>query len=312
MTTNPNRVQSGVREGGQFTTGPRDEPNVQLARTGVVVGDGATLDSITAQLATTSRWNTGDDLSDIADKIALTGRPHPGDADDYEAQLAQWRKANPCPARSELDAADWHAMNEIATCLGESDSWNSGHLEDIADEIARSGRPHPGKERSLREFELAMAQSRRERGLERDLPAGTRQIAQEAGVPVVHEVLGIVHDREDVTEAQFATVTAEDVQRWHEQLIGPAADAMAEQIQSTQPPADYEYLSEDDEAWAHVRDCAVLAGLSSAAEVIWLRYESGDLNAADLESLTPELVGDMYERHLGPAVDEIEAELRAR
>lgn len=131
-------------------------------------------------------------------------------------------------------------------------------------------------------------------------------------MPVVHDVLGIVAGRDSVTAAQFASVTHEDVTRWHEQLIGPAADSMADRIGNAEAPDDHPWLDGDDEAWEHVRDCAQGAGISSAAEVIWLRYESGDLNAADLESLTPELVGDMYERHLGPAVDEIEAELRGR
>lgn len=50
--------------------------------------DREALDDLAQWLGTTESWNGGDVCEALADTIAKTGRPHPGDADDYPTQ---WR-----------------------------------------------------------------------------------------------------------------------------------------------------------------------------------------------------------------------------
>ncbi|WP_156250938.1 hypothetical protein [Pseudactinotalea terrae] len=310
-----NRQPAGITAGGQFATEPKTETTVTLGNAPrTVLSDAHVLDAITAQLGTAEEWHTGDDLSDIADLVARTGRPHPGDSgdgQDYAAQLDAWKNAHPSP-EDVNGARDWVSVNAIAAELGWASEWYPEHTEYVADLIAGSDRPHPGTDRTLREFDQAMAASRRRRGLETDSPAGTRAVAEEAGLPVVHEVLSVVAAREGVERARFDTVTPEDVTRWYEQHLAPAADRMAEIVADVEPHEDHPWLCEEDDAWQHVRNCAREAGLPVVAEVIWLRYDSGDLDESDLAALTPDLVTDIYGGHAAPAVDAIEAELLSR
>jgi len=310
-----NRQAAGITTGGQFATEPKTETTVTLGKAPrTVLNDARVLDLIATQLGTAEEWDTGEDLSAIADLVSRTGRPHPGDSSEgqeYASQLNAWRQAHPSP-EDVNDARDWVSVNAIAAELGCASDWYPEHTEYVADLIAGSARPHPGKDRTLREFDQAMAASRRSRGLETDSPTGTREVAEQAGLPVVHEVLSTVAGREAVEEARFETVSQEDVTRWHTQLIAPAADRMAEIIADVEPHEEHPWLCDENEAWEHVRNCAREAGIPVAAEVVWTRYDSGDLDEGDLAALTPDLVTDMYGSHLAPALDAIEAELRVR
>jgi len=305
------RTSAGVTTGGQFTTKPKGESAVTLAATGIDQRsrDRAALNSMAEMLGVPDHWNgSADYLEEVAELIGSTGRPHPGavPADRYDAAMNEWRDTHRV-RRGEAGYADWSSLNMLARHLGNMDRWSPDELGLVAHTVSISGRPRPGGRDSGATY-LQALEDWQDRGAIGDYPPQFAA-AEFAGLPVMRHVLHVVYDRDVVDDSEWDDLSADHVSAWYERHVGPAADRMADMVASAPEPADHPWLSDSAQAWRHVRDCAQAAGLPVAGRVLWLRYESGDLNEADLESVTPGLLADAYERHLGPAIDAVEHEL---
>lgn len=140
-----NRVLPGVPQAGQFakTIRPGADPAVALTDT----ADEAPLDQIADLLGKTGR--TSDVLADVAEHIAATGRPHPGEADSPGQYRELFRSYLLTRGRS--STPDEKALDEIALALGTSPSWSTASIDEVANFVHKSGRPHPGGDRQQAE-----------------------------------------------------------------------------------------------------------------------------------------------------------------
>lgn len=80
---------------------------------------------------------TGDQMTRVAEVIAGTGRPHPGDVEDpdrYRDELVRWTEENPG------DGADYHAMNNLAVELASQPEWSADEVETVCSYVGTVGR----------------------------------------------------------------------------------------------------------------------------------------------------------------------------
>ena len=140
-----NRTPSGTPAGGQFATTARPEAAVALPAVlaPAPVTDEDVMDAIALALGGAEEWDgSADYLEDIANQVAASGRPHPGDRDprEYRAEMTELKAARdgePNPTTRQLD--------RLALHLGTSAQWDGADcLEVVANMVGASGRPHPG------------------------------------------------------------------------------------------------------------------------------------------------------------------------
>ena len=312
MTTQT-RVPAGVTTGGQFSTSARSEADVALTPApDRRVLDANMMNGIAHVLADEGPKGSGDAISAVADLISASGRPHPGDAEDtYDDEMLAWMRANEV-AEDAPGYDDWVALNGLARTLAATPEWSADEFETVENAVRISGRPVPG-EQTGRDYARVLARHAAVTGMVADYPPTTRAVAEEAGLPIMHDVLGVLWDRESTPEAAFADLDADEVFSLYEQQIAPAADAMTTALRAAERPDlnDYE-LEDEDAALCHMDDVCEEAGLPIVGEVLQMRLESGDIDAADLRALNADLVSELHEQHLAPAVDTIEGRLRRR
>lgn len=140
---------------GKFAAKPAGEAQVALIdldrrpepRQWSPQADTDTVDRVAALLGRDDSWDgSADYLEDIADTVAATGRPHPGDADPdtYMKDLVAWADEEEGRGRAGKPSRDTNAMNRIALRLGQNPDWGADDLDEVARIVARTGRPAPG------------------------------------------------------------------------------------------------------------------------------------------------------------------------
>lgn len=106
--------------------------------------DDDAMDQVALMLGTSPEWDSPSDyLEDIANLVGTSGRPHPGDADpdEYRGEMAAFRANH----HTTQVSATSQQLDGLALLLGTNPEWHGAdYLEDIANVVARSGRPHPG------------------------------------------------------------------------------------------------------------------------------------------------------------------------
>ncbi|WP_251153644.1 hypothetical protein [Cellulosimicrobium sp. Marseille-Q4280] len=307
------RVPAGVTTGGQFSTSARAEAPVALAPAPPRHWTDATaMDRIARLLVVDHSSSTADTLSAAADRIADTGRPHPGDAEDtYDDEMLAWMDAN-AVAEGEPGYDDWVALNGLARTLAAEPDWSPDQVETVATAVSISGRPGAG-ESTARDYDRELARHAASTGAIPDYPPTTRAVAEEAGLPVMHDVLGVVWNREDVPADAYADLDADEVADLYEQEIGPAADVMAAALRAAERPVlEINEPDDEDVALAHMDAACEEAGLEIVGQVLEARLESGDLDAGDLRALNADMVTELYAQHLAPAIDVVESRLLSR
>jgi hypothetical protein len=307
------RVPAGVTTGGQFSTSARGEAMVALAPArGRSTVDSLAMDRIARLLVSDRSDSTGDTLSAVADRLADTGRPHPGDAaDTYDAEMLAWMGANDV-AEGAPGHDDWVALNGLARTLAAEPDWSTDQVETVAAAVSISGRPE-ARSCTARDYDRALERHAAVTGRTPDYPPTTRAAAEEAGLPIMHDVLGVVWNREGVEASTYADLDADEVVDLYEHEIGPAADVMASALRAADRRVLGIYESDDEQAaLAHMDAVCEQAGLEIVGQVLEVRVESGDLDASDLRALNPEIVTELYEQHLEPAIDVVESRLLAR
>ena len=137
------RQPDGTPTGGQFAAVAHPEPAVALTATRVVDLDETVMDEIALMLGTAEEWDgAADYLEDIANQVAASGRPHPGDRDprEYRAEMAVLKAA-----RDGERNPTTRTLDRLALLLGTSPEWaGADYLEIVANMVQASGRPHPG------------------------------------------------------------------------------------------------------------------------------------------------------------------------
>lgn len=156
------RHPAGAPTGGQFATAAKSEPDVALE--GPLTGgarDDLAMDRIALLLGSVDSWDgIGDYTEFAANELLATGRPDVGetDPDVYRAKMTAYRAA-----RTGAVTKTTEQLDRMALTLGTADNWDADHLEWIADQVAASGRPHPGGSVAPDEFIVRIAQARAER-----------------------------------------------------------------------------------------------------------------------------------------------------
>lgn len=89
--------------------------------------DREALDELAQWLGNTESWNGGDVCEALADYIAKTGRPHPGDADDYPHQ---WRAY----LADRLNSAE--SDTHLPELLAFAKDMRHAYTQDLADNVA--------------------------------------------------------------------------------------------------------------------------------------------------------------------------------
>src|SRR5690606_31802967 len=218
---------------------------------------------------------------------------------------------NPAPAVA-VAAADYRCVTRIASALGTAEEWDSEHLDEVADAVAQTGRPHPGRLGDTR-YEDLLARWERDQRVPGADPYGTWAAVRDSGHDPMQEVLRAVGDRGWVT-GRLAGLTGPDVDRLHREVMDPAGRRVEDHLREVwgDGAAVGEVSREESlEAKRAVAEAAEEAGLPVAAAVLIDRYERGGVPVHALAGLTAEGVTGVYEQHIGPAVDRIENELES-
>ncbi|GEL46612.1 hypothetical protein CHO01_17280 [Cellulomonas hominis] len=330
--TPQNRQPAGISIGGQFATTPRDEAAITLVPDQPVHGDANALDEIGRILGLDEQWDGAADYLDaIAEEIASTGRPHPGgDAyeaiqeDDeasnpeYDTALETWKAANPEPADPRA-AKDWRLLNFLGRHLAATESWSSDDLQVASDAVRNSGRPSPG-DTGL--FGAAYAKALRAWNIEQGLAQPgvgehLEQIAAQADLAHMADFVGIVLNREEVPADVLAGLTADDLVSLHEDYFAPAiTDAAAYVAEAADAGRSLVATGwgkpepiEPGTGAQFARDLGARAGCESAGDALALALAEGRITEEQLSHMGEADVEDLYERHIGPAADALEARL---
>lgn len=112
-------------------------------------------------------------LDEVAAIVAATGRLRAGGAprdllDRAWVQARQFGEGHPQPNEDAQAARDWEALNALAAELSDA-VWRLRLLEQVAEVVAATGRPHPGGSLAGRAYAAALA---RWSGQETGLPSG--------------------------------------------------------------------------------------------------------------------------------------------
>lgn len=184
---------------------------------------------------------------------------------------------------------DRRALDSIACMLGESQEWDSGYIEGVADMVARSGRPHPGKP-ALSDSELAAVEGADEDPEEACAEAYRAKLntshTEAAAAKLDHSELG--------TEGLDAEITAAWQQSWDakERAQTLTTRSMARNLLTAVPDAAYLDVEQDEENRGHMRPLSIrnAAGEEIVEDVVdWENEEAG---RPDLSYFTSQLDDD--------------------
>lgn len=157
-TFDPNDVNRD--DDGRFGTKPGHENSgVDLVdqTAPAATTDDDCMDEIALMLGTVEEWDgAADSLEEIANLVERSGRPHPGDTDpaEYVAAFNEMRTARGTAPVS----ATTRQLDHLALLLGEHEEWDGAdYLEDIAQMVEWSGRPHPGGSIPSEEYAVQLA-----------------------------------------------------------------------------------------------------------------------------------------------------------
>lgn len=288
------------------------------------VSDTTTLIRIADMLGADEEWDgSADFLEEVANMVAATGRPHPGDArfdpdlhgdgrepDDYRAVLAEWEAAQP-PAATPREDADRRTVSRIANALGAPQSWSSEYLDEVASAVASSGRPHPGTDHGIT-YATTLQRWNLDRQVDGYDQYGTWMAVAAMGRPVMQGVLATVGDRdgEGVADA-LSGLDAQRVSLLYMNHVAPAKDQLASDVAEEWDGPRFLTTPNDEAAAAtrHVLQVCSDAGTPTVGELLVSAYQEGKVPTNAMWDFDEDTADAMYDKHVGPAVDAIETEL---
>lgn len=269
------------------------------------------MDLIASTLGRDSQWNgSADYLEEVANIIASTGRPHPGDQEPgtYEPALRAWASSD---ARGEQRSGDSRSLDQLAVDLAEAESWSSDDLQGVAETVVASGRPEFG-DREDGEYDRALRRWQISQGLVlATVDDHLGSVSEEASLPVMEPILSTVRERGDVGTDVLMALSDEDVTRLYGQHVGPVASRLNDVLEAlpvrVTMPADYTFTR--DEALNQIDDVRYADKDTSAqitADLLTIAYDRGALSDKALWSTEAAAAPVLYDRVVGPMVDELE------
>lgn len=132
-----------------------------------------------------------------------------------------------------------------------------------------------------------------------------RTICDDAGLPVMQEVLGIVAERDRIHDHVFTALTAADVEGFYYSAVGPLIDDIQGSLDTGEDgPADG-----GPDVQQHVAAVCTEAGDGWMTSILQVVIDRGETPDATLLALTPDDISSLCEFWVEGALDNVEEQV---